>query len=65
MSEPILDVRWQCVRCGRFVAESAVDSEDRIDPGAYYGVTSRMWANCARCGVVDDPRLVEVGELAS
>lgn len=61
---PILDVRWQCARCGRFLSESAVRSEDRIDPGAYYGVTSHTWADCPHCRLkVDDPHLVVVGEL--
>jgi hypothetical protein len=53
-------MRWQCARCGRFVAESAVHSVDRIDPGAYYGITSRMWADCPRCGEVDNPRPVAI-----
>ncbi len=58
------DVRWQCPRCGRFVAESSVQSEDRVDPSAYYGVTSRTWVTCSGCGEVDGPRLVVVGEMS-
>lgn len=58
--EYVCNVRWQCP-CGRFLPESAVHSEDRIDPSAYYGVTSRTWADCKRCGVVEKPRLVEIG----
>lgn len=53
-----MGIRWQCRRCGRFVAESAVHSEDRIDPGAYYGVSSRTWVDCPRCGKVDNPRII-------
>ena len=56
------NVRWQC-RCGRFLAESAVQSEDRRDDSAYYGFTSRIWATCARCGEVEDPQLVVVGQF--
>lgn len=63
--DPICDGRWQCAGCGRFVAESAIHSEDRIDPGAYYGVSSHTWAECNRCGPVDDPRLSVVGVEAA
>lgn len=62
---PWVDVRWQCSGCGRFLPEAAVSSEDRIDPGAYYGISSTTWGNCRRCGVVEDPRLVDVREVAS
>lgn len=47
------DVRWFCPHCGRWIADDAIESEDRIDPGAYYGITTRMWTACSRCGVVD------------
>lgn len=61
MGEPgWFDVRWQCPR-GHFIAHEAVQSEDRIDPGAYYGVSSTTWATCKVCGRVEEPRIVEVG----
>lgn len=56
-------IRWQCARCGQFAAESAVHSVDFIDPGAYYGVSSRTWVDCPRCGEVDNPRPVLVREV--
>jgi hypothetical protein len=57
---PIFDVRWQDGR-GHFLPSDAIQSEDRIDPGAYYGVSSRIWATCKVCGVVEDPRCIVVG----
>jgi len=57
----VYDARWQCT-CGRFLAETAIHSEDAVDPGAYYGVSSRIWADCPRCGEVESPRLVTVAE---
>ena len=47
------DVRYHCPQCGRFVPESRVHSEDRIDPNAYYGVDTNMWVDCPRCGRID------------
>lgn len=58
--EPVFyEVRWQCPRCGRFLAESAVRSWDVIDPGAYYGVRGVIVADCPRCGEVDDPPCIQ------
>lgn len=55
---PIVETRWQC-QCGRFVAESAITTEDYADPDAYYGIGTRWSYACAGCGVVDTaPRLV-------
>ena len=48
--------RWQCPTCGRFIADSAVESEDHLDPGEYFGVGSRTWGECSKCGRVDEPR---------
>jgi hypothetical protein len=61
--ELLNDVRWQCAGCSRFIAESAVGSEDYLDPGAYYGVSTRRWADCPRCGRTDDPRVVVIGQV--
>lgn len=58
--EYVCNVRWQC-HCGRFLPESAIHDEDKRDDSAYYGVTSRIWADCKRCGVVEWPKLVEIG----
>jgi hypothetical protein len=55
------DVRWQC-GSGHFIAESAIQCEDTRDDFAYYGVRTRMWANCKVCGEVENLRLVEVGQ---
>ena len=55
-----VDCRWQCPR-GHFLAEANVNSETFVDPGAYYGVSSTIWADCSVCGVVESPRLVEIG----
>ena len=55
------DVRWQCPKCARFVAQSTVDSENVYDPiDSYYGFFSRTFADCKKCGRVEDPRLVPV-----
>lgn len=45
--------RWSCGRCGRFIADAAVHSEDYLDPGSYYGVGSTITAECRRCGQVE------------
>jgi hypothetical protein len=55
---------WQCAGCGRFVPGSAIHSEDRIDPGAYYGITSVLRADCPRCGEVDNPRPMPLADGA-
>ena len=56
-----VDVRWQDAR-GHFLPNDAIQSEDIIDPGAYYGVSSRIWATCSVCGrEVEDPRCIVVG----
>lgn len=55
------DVRWQCHH-GHFLADDSVQEETTIDPGEYYGISTRIWATCTRCGHVDNPRLVEVGQ---
>ena len=52
-----VETRWQC-QCGRFLADSAIHSEDRYDPSAYYGITTDTWGDCSRCGCVDEPRLI-------
>lgn len=69
MSDEILmpdsypDLRWQC-SCGRFISESAIKEEDYFDPGSYYGVGTRTWYDCSRCGTVErEPWLSEVGTI--
>jgi hypothetical protein len=52
--------RWACPQ-GHFIAESSVNSEDYLDPTSYYGVSSRIWATCKVCGVVEEPQLVQIG----
>ena len=52
--------RWACHK-GHFVAADAVQSEDYLDPGAYYGVSSRTWAACKVCGLIEEPRLIQIG----
>lgn len=52
--------RWACSR-GHFIAEAAVSSEDFLDPGAYYGVSSRVFGDCKVCGRVDEPHLIQIG----
>lgn len=44
------EVIRRCPSCGRFLAESSIHSEDYADPDAWYGVSSRTWADCAKCG---------------
>lgn len=51
--------RWMCHQ-GHFLAESALHSEDHLDNGAYYGVSTRVTATCKACGVIDNPRLVAI-----
>lgn len=54
-----LDVRWQCVECGRFISNDKVRSEDYLDNGAYYGVSTRTEYDCKKCGLIkDEPRLI-------
>lgn len=45
--------RWSCGKCGRFIAEDHVYSEDHLDPGAYYGVSVTITADCGRCGPIE------------
>ena len=47
---------WRCPCCGRFLPESSIQSEDYADPDAWYGVSSRIWADCVKCGRVEEPR---------
>lgn len=54
--------RWADT-AGHFLAEASVQSEDYRDDGAYYGVSSRTWATCKKCGRVDEPHLVEIGTV--
>lgn len=53
-------IRLQCHHCGRFLAESRIHEEDYRDDGAYYGISTRTWVDCPRCGreEVDMPRFV-------
>lgn len=50
-------IRWSCP-CGRWIPEASLDEQDRIDPGAYFGVTTTITGICSRCGVIDNPRLI-------
>jgi hypothetical protein len=50
-------IRWACT-CGRWIAEASLTEQDRIDPGAYFGVTTTISGTCSRCGVIDEPRLL-------
>lgn len=52
------ETRWSCPKCGRFLPESAIQSETYVDPSQYFGIGDRVWADCARCGRVDDPRCI-------
>lgn len=52
--------RWACNK-GHFIAERAITSEDHLDPGSYYGVSSTITGDCKICGLVDDPHLVQIG----
>ena len=56
------DVRWQCPTCGRFIADSAVESEDYFDPSEYFGIGCRTWGECSKCGRVDEPRCIPTVE---
>lgn len=47
------DWRWSCPKCGRFIAESAIRSEDHRDDSTYYGISTEYAAKCAKCGDVD------------
>lgn len=46
----------RCPKCGRWVPWGAIESEDYPDPGNYYGVSTREWTNCPRCGRQDGAR---------
>jgi hypothetical protein len=47
------DWRWRCPHCARFLASTAIKSEDYRDDGAYYGVSTRISADCPRCGDIE------------
>lgn len=55
MTDCWFEYRWQCRRCARFLAESAIRSWDVLDNGEYYGVRSVTVADCPRCGETPDP----------
>jgi hypothetical protein len=56
------DVRYQCPKCRRFVAESAIESTDYIDTfNCYYGVGTSSVTHCAKCGDVEDFAVTVVG----
>ncbi len=59
----VIDVRWQCPQCGRFLAPDTIGEQDHVDPGAYYGIRTEIWADCPKCGRVENPRLKPVGTL--
>jgi len=60
MTIPLL--RWQCPKCGRFIKEAAIREENYRDFTAYYGVGTRTFVDCGRCGTLEmHPRLTEVG----
>lgn len=60
MRYTIYETRWTCPTCGRFIPEASVQSEDYMDAGAYYGVSSRTWGTCAVHGEVDEPNIVQI-----
>jgi hypothetical protein len=51
------DYRWTCPR-GHWIPAASVVSEDYLDNGAYYGVSTHTTGTCKRCGPVDEPRYV-------
>lgn len=57
-------VRWTCT-CGRWIPDASVVSEDYIDPGSYWGVSSKTTGTCSRCGVVNEPRLITFAKPAA
>ena len=56
------DVRWQCPTCGRFIADSAVESEDYVDPSEYFGIVFLMCWVFFKCGGVEEPRCIPTVE---
>ena len=53
-----VDGRWTCPNCSRFIAASATEWWDELDPGAYYGVTTRYVVNCSGCGRLTDSEVL-------
>lgn len=49
-----IDGRWTCCNCSRFIAASATEYWDEIDPSSYFGVTTRYVVNCPTCGRLTD-----------
>lgn len=45
--------RFRCRSCGRLLANGSVTVEDYLDPGNYYGVGQREWADCGKCGRIE------------
>lgn len=61
----IPELRWQCPGCSRFIPRSAIREDNYIDPSAYFGIETRTWVDCPRCGTLEqEPHLVKVGETA-
>lgn len=53
------ETRWLCPTCSRFLPESAIGSRNVWDPiDSYYGFREEVWADCGKCGRVDNPRCV-------
>lgn len=70
MSDPndevILDLRWMCFRCGRFVAHDAIHEKDHYDHRAWFGVVTETTYECSRCGTIQgEPWLVPIGVARS
>lgn len=43
--------RFAC-RCGRFLSESAIRSQDFRDDSDFYGIRTEVEWDCSRCGTV-------------
>lgn len=53
------ETRWLCSKCGRFLADSSISSENVYDPiNSHYGFYERVWGDCKQCGRVKEPRCV-------
>lgn len=52
-AQQILDIRPACPKCARFIAWAAITETDRIDPGAYYGISTDTRIQCTKCGEVE------------
>lgn len=57
------DVRLACT-CGRFLAQSAIRATDKLDPSAYYGVSTDVEWDCSRCGTVTDQYMPQIVTVA-